>query len=60
MYKIFKYHDSQAAIGASNILKERLDPVKEKHPDSDWKELVVKALESKVDLSAKYTLVYIL
>jgi len=45
----------QAAIGASNILKERLDPMREKFPDADWKELCGKAYANKIDLSAKYT-----
>merc|ERR1719361_3200417 len=46
----------QAAIGACEILKERLQPVREKNPDlSDWKAVVAKAMLMKVDLSAKST-----
>uniref|UniRef100_A0A0B7B2H5 FAD-binding PCMH-type domain-containing protein n=1 Tax=Arion vulgaris TaxID=1028688 RepID=A0A0B7B2H5_9EUPU len=45
----------QAAIEASNILKERMRPIREKFPDADWKELCLKSVENKIDLSAKYT-----
>ncbi|XP_012937727.1 indole-3-acetaldehyde oxidase [Aplysia californica] len=45
----------QAAIGACNILKERMQPIREKFPDADWKELCGKCIQNKVDLSAKFT-----
>lgn len=45
----------KAAIEASNIIKERMQPIREKFPDATWKELCEKCVQSKVDLSAKYT-----
>ncbi|XP_035826275.1 indole-3-acetaldehyde oxidase [Aplysia californica] len=46
---------TQSAIGACNILKERIQPIREKFPDLDWKDLCGKCITSNVDLSAKYT-----
>ncbi|BFZ17322.1 hypothetical protein BsWGS_20361 [Bradybaena similaris] len=45
----------QAAVEASNILKERMQPIREKFPDADWKELCEICATNKIDLSAKYT-----
>ncbi|KAK3789287.1 hypothetical protein RRG08_001677 [Elysia crispata] len=44
----------QAAIGAAEILKERMQPIREKFPDADWKELCQKSGASKVDLTARF------
>ncbi|RUS82186.1 hypothetical protein EGW08_010068 [Elysia chlorotica] len=44
----------QAAIGAAEILKERLQPFREKFPDADWKELCQKSAAGKVDLTARF------
>ena len=44
----------QAAIGAAEILKERMRPIKEKFPDADWKELCQKSAAGKVDLTARF------
>ncbi|BFZ03307.1 hypothetical protein BsWGS_06345 [Bradybaena similaris] len=45
----------QAAVEASNILKERMRPIREKFPDADWKELCEHCAKSNIDLSARYT-----
>ncbi|GFO39136.1 xanthine dehydrogenase/oxidase [Plakobranchus ocellatus] len=44
----------QAAIGAAQILKERMQPIREKFPDADWKELCQKSEANKLDLSARF------
>ncbi|XP_055877784.1 uncharacterized protein LOC106061888 isoform X2 [Biomphalaria glabrata] len=40
------------AIGACNILNDRLAPLREKMPDADWKGLVGAAFMSSIDLQA--------
>ncbi|KAK7506537.1 hypothetical protein BaRGS_00002012, partial [Batillaria attramentaria] len=42
-----------AALEACKILRERLEPIKAKMPDADWKTLVFSAVHQKVDLSVK-------
>ncbi|GFO17413.1 xanthine dehydrogenase/oxidase [Plakobranchus ocellatus] len=44
----------QAAIGAAQILKERMQPIREKFPDADWKELCQRSEANKLDLSARF------
>ncbi|GFO23340.1 xanthine dehydrogenase/oxidase [Plakobranchus ocellatus] len=44
----------QAAIGAAEILRERMKPIKEKFPDADWKTLCEKSNASKIDLTARF------
>jgi xanthine dehydrogenase/oxidase len=45
----------QAAIAACNILKERIQPIREKFPDADWKTLIAQCGMNNIDLSAKAT-----
>ncbi|XP_059139141.1 uncharacterized protein LOC131927489 [Physella acuta] len=47
----------QAAVEASNILKLRMQPIREKFPDASWKELCKKCLQNNIDLSAQHTFV---
>lgn len=42
-----------AALEACKILRERLEPIKAKMPDADWKTLVFSAHHQQVDLTAK-------
>lgn len=49
----------KAALRCCNILRERLEPVRAKMPDADWKTLCLNAQKFKVDLSAHATLVSI-
>ncbi|PVD23365.1 hypothetical protein C0Q70_16633 [Pomacea canaliculata] len=44
-----------AALRCCNILRERLEPVRAKMPDADWKTLCLNAQKFKVDLSAHAT-----
>ncbi|RUS86926.1 hypothetical protein EGW08_005331 [Elysia chlorotica] len=44
----------KAAIKASEILKERMKPIRDKFPDADWKELCIKCDANKIDMSARY------
>ncbi|XP_059139151.1 uncharacterized protein LOC131927492 [Physella acuta] len=43
-----------AAIEASKILRERMQPMRNKFPNATWKELCDKCLHNKIDLSARY------
>lgn len=42
-----------AALEACKVLRERLEPIKAKMPDADWKTLVFSALHQQVDLGVK-------
>ncbi|GFS13924.1 xanthine dehydrogenase/oxidase [Elysia marginata] len=44
----------QAAIGAAEILKERMRPIREKFPEANWKELCQKSAAGKLDLTARF------
>lgn len=44
----------KAAIEASKILRERMQPMRNKFPNATWKELCDKCLHNKIDLSARY------
>ncbi|XP_055877206.1 uncharacterized protein LOC106059682 [Biomphalaria glabrata] len=45
----------QASIEASNILKARMQPIREKFPDASWKELCVKCVQNRINLNAHYS-----
>jgi len=45
----------QGAMGAAAILKQRMQPIKEKFPEAGWQELCAKCAAGKVDMSAKFT-----
>ncbi|GFO39127.1 aldehyde oxidase, partial [Plakobranchus ocellatus] len=44
----------EAAMKAAETLKERMQPIKEKFPDADWKDLCEKCVWSNVDLCVRY------
>uniref|UniRef100_A0A2C9L7E8 Aldehyde oxidase/xanthine dehydrogenase second molybdopterin binding domain-containing protein n=1 Tax=Biomphalaria glabrata TaxID=6526 RepID=A0A2C9L7E8_BIOGL len=45
----------QSAIEASNILKEKMRPIREKFPDASWKELCAKCVQNRIDLNAHHS-----
>ena len=38
---------------AAQVLKERMQPIREKFPEADWKELCLKSEANKIDLIAR-------
>ena len=43
----------QAAIRAAEILRERMQPIREKFPDADWKTLCQTCASSKIDMCVR-------
>ena len=51
---VIYFFEKKAAIKSCTELKKRMDPIKQKMPDADWKTLTKACFEANVDLTARH------